>query len=649
MAPLKLPLQVSCPNCQAGNLPGSPYCSRCGAPLVEVPVGPPPVIKPTTPPEDPIKNLTKEGQDPILVRQTYDRASAIMTTGETIEYIAVSPRGCVVATTKRLMLYRKKLMGKFELDDCYWRDVRAATMKDGKGGITLTLDAIQGWHLTIEALPKAQAWRVYEVALEHNERLREESEKSAPAVSAPVVPVGPTSPQVVLASEMPAQANTPPIVPLPVRSAVVSPPATATSTSVRPAAHLSSVADSSDRPGTPVGPSLASSAANPSVYGFVPTPESVLQSILQHSQDVGNGGEPTRPMQFAAAAFQAPALADAQPVTFRDTNSDTDPRLRSGPPLTTLEQIAIFSGPLNFNQSQVDGSSPPLTPYSRPISGPLSRPDTDRLASGALEKPNTDRLASGSLTSSPRLTSGTLPSAPNNSAAVPLDGASVQTPQASFPPHVEPKALPDSAQVFGALPSGLLAGLPNTSTTLTAFTPEELREEPSNGLAVQEAITPMEVIDILSIMQPTAPMLVSGPLPMPGSMTSGPLLAATSQMGAATGASHDSGSLATQHLYLEADSDSDRPTDINLGEYNVQPQASTRNSKSSGAGKAGTNSSPSRTATAASARSNGSNGGKTSGDDPISKMKQLKMLLDAGFITEADYEAKKADILARFF
>jgi hypothetical protein len=30
-------------------------------------------------------------------------------------------------------------------------------------------------------------------------------------------------------------------------------------------------------------------------------------------------------------------------------------------------------------------------------------------------------------------------------------------------------------------------------------------------------------------------------------------------------------------------------------------------------------------------------------------MKQLKMLLDSGFITADDYEAKKADILARFF
>ncbi len=136
MAPLKLPFQVSCPNCQAGSLPQSPYCSRCGAPLVEASAGSPAVIKPVGPLEDPIRKLINEGQDPVLVKQIYDRALAIMTTDETIEYVSIAGRGgightpdCVVATSKRVMLYHKKRMGKVELDDCYWRDVRYATMK----------------------------------------------------------------------------------------------------------------------------------------------------------------------------------------------------------------------------------------------------------------------------------------------------------------------------------------------------------------------------------------------------------------------------------------------------------------------------------------------------------------------------------------
>src|SRR5439155_1721977 len=91
---------------------------------------------------------------------------------------------------------------------------------------------------------------------------------------------------------------------------------------------------------------------------FVPTPESVLQSILQQSQAVQNGA-PTRPMQFSAAAFQAPAVTEAQPVTFRET--DTEPNMRPVPPMPTLEQIAVFSGPLAFDHPNTGDISSALT------------------------------------------------------------------------------------------------------------------------------------------------------------------------------------------------------------------------------------------------------------------------------------------------
>jgi hypothetical protein len=34
-------------------------------------------------------------------------------------------------------------------------------------------------------------------------------------------------------------------------------------------------------------------------------------------------------------------------------------------------------------------------------------------------------------------------------------------------------------------------------------------------------------------------------------------------------------------------------------------------------------------------------------EDPVKKLTQLKAMLDGGLITEAEYEAKKADILSR--
>jgi hypothetical protein len=130
-------------------------------------------------------------------------------------------------------------------------------------------------------------------------------------------------------------------------------------------------------------------------------------------------------------------------------------------------------------------------------------------------------------------------------------------------------------------------------------------------------------------------------------MTSGPLLAATPPSFNDTilfpnFSDTDSGGLSTQRLYYDplGGSDADRPTDINLGQY---PKQSVRG------GRAGVSTGQK------SGKSSGSNAAsrpsqsKAGVDDPISKMKQLKMLLDAGFITEADYEAKKADILARFF
>ena len=38
---------------------------------------------------------------------------------------------------------------------------------------------------------------------------------------------------------------------------------------------------------------------------------------------------------------------------------------------------------------------------------------------------------------------------------------------------------------------------------------------------------------------------------------------------------------------------------------------------------------------------------KAASDDPVRKMKQLKEMLDAGLITEADFQQKKLDILSR--
>ena len=429
MAQPKVPSQVLCPHCAAGNFQGSPHCSSCGSPLNSI-------VERRTPSvsggfaqvprvADHIALLISEGQDRETVRQTYDRATSILTAGETIEYIAVAKGGighssdCAVATNKRLLLYRKKVLGKFELDDCYWRDVESLTLSDVKGAANLMLHAIQGWNLLVENLPKSQAVRLHEVAIASSDRLRDAATKSDAqnAVSSIIF----SSPQSEPAGPAPSRPlASPPSTPL-IRPLVMN------DVSARGTSPALQIPDQQPPPTGPRSPSTSPTAAPTGAY-YIATPESVLQNILQNSaldSDV-EAGVPTRPMQWSAAAFQAPALADAQPITLSEqdmrsegaaedgihneieadgrkaaaetlSNSsglglhagphpwnqnksdiglpaptgnghDTEPQLRITPPLTTLERIAVFSlpsGSLGINST--NRPAPDFEPAGLPV------------------------------------------------------------------------------------------------------------------------------------------------------------------------------------------------------------------------------------------------------------------------------------------
>jgi hypothetical protein len=615
VAPLKLPLQLSCPNCQHGNLPGSPYCGRCGAPLVDVAPSTAPLGKPPGAPalDDAITNSLGEGQDPGLVKQSYDRASAIMTSGEKIGYIAVAGRAalghapdCVVTTNKRLLVYRKKVLGKYELDDCYWRDVAEASMKESKGGVTLTFTTIQRWHLTVEALPMAQARRVYQIAAQQSERLGE-LVRTTQTLATGDLNTGPTVIAPSSVSVAPAVQGVP-ATPVALAPAVEPAPALPiTPLPIRPGPAWPTIPTQVAQADTPIEPSSVQAVPpQPSpvitqlpATNLAPTPESVLQTILQQSQATPDGGAPTRPMQFSAAAFQAPALADAQSVTFRET--DTEPHMRPVPPMPTLEQIAVFSGPLAF-----DHDSSPLTPL--PGSGPLVS------ASGPI---------SGSLLSRSVTDGGPLHNADISDGKSQGENSFVSlTREELFAGEPAPMAHNFHQAVDGVHYDGQFA-----SPGIGVPTPQD--DADADGEAAGSSSLP------------------GAEIPVPGSHSSGPLLAAATSHGLGSEVTEpvlNSGGLSTQRLYSDGslDSDADRPTDINLGQYGVSGPLSANNSRNLGtktpAARSANGPAPSRTGQ-----------GKSKGDDPISKMKQLKMLLDSGFITTDDYEAKKADILARFF
>jgi hypothetical protein len=156
---------------------------------------------------------------------------------------------------------------------------------------------------------------------------------------------------------------------------------------------------------------------------------------------------------------------------------------------------------------------------------------------------------------------------------------------------------------------------------------------------------------------PTAPMgTVDDFLPVPGSMASGPLLAASSSMDHDTENGYKNASpMATQRLEYEHHIDpDDRPTSINLTMSNLSQESSERpvSSWRNGVGTSNPASraadeEPKKSRSNGSATSSRSSSAKAPVEDPIAKMKQLKALLDAGLITDEDYASKKAEILSR--
>jgi hypothetical protein len=471
-----------------------------------------------------------------LVQQAHSRAAEILTSGETIEYVAVANRGSLthapdvaVASNKRIMLFRKKVLGKLEQDDFHWRDVRNATTKDGRNGVTLTLDSIQGWQMAIESLPKGQAWRLYELAVEHCDRLAQMLRgRTGPIDPAFGIPGGAAAPVPAAAPEVPPSYYAAP------SPAVPQLPALPSVSQQHP-----------DRTSIHIAESTAMPSSEPAQAH--PTPESVLQAILQQAAQAG--GAPTRPMPLSAAAFQAP-VADAQPVTFSEPGTNLN--MRSMPRLNSLEQISVFSGPLTGSLPSI-GDGPRHSPYEQ----------------RSVER---DNVAD----------------------AYKINGAT------------------DRQEVHGE----------------TENSPEQRITGRAHG--ENDAEHP------------------DGLMPLPGSHSSGPLLEAAYDYGGSVYAEDMiSGSLETQQLNTNRAADlADRNTSTHLsggGEDRVQV-----------AGRSRRPSAASRTPAPMSQKSRQSGmsqapraHGRFDADDPVQKMKQLKAMLDAGLIDNADYESKKAEILSR--
>ena len=135
----------------------------------------------TPPIPETLAQYLTENQDPEQVARIYEKVSQLLTRGEQVIYIAVQKAltydptpEIVVLTNRRFMHYQQNLMGSAKFTDYIWRELKEAKLEEGVMRATLTLFAANGETLRIDNLVKEQARRLYAIAQEMEENVREE-------------------------------------------------------------------------------------------------------------------------------------------------------------------------------------------------------------------------------------------------------------------------------------------------------------------------------------------------------------------------------------------------------------------------------------------------------------------------------------------
>jgi hypothetical protein len=130
---------------------------------------------------DTLAQYLTENQDPDQVARIYEKVSQLLTRGEQVIYIAIQKAltydptpEIVVLTNRRFMHYQQNLLGSAKFTDYIWRELREARLEEGVMRATLTLYAANGETLRIDNLVKEQARRLYAIAQEMEENVREE-------------------------------------------------------------------------------------------------------------------------------------------------------------------------------------------------------------------------------------------------------------------------------------------------------------------------------------------------------------------------------------------------------------------------------------------------------------------------------------------
>lgn len=140
------------------------------------------INNPSDPPSyDHIAKFITEDQDPEQVAKIYEKLSQLLTKGEEPLYIAVqkpvtldlTPE-ILVMTNRRFMHYTPDLFGRAKFIDYIWRDMRSVEMEENVWRATITINVINGEQIRVDNLVKEQARRLYAIAQQMEENVREE-------------------------------------------------------------------------------------------------------------------------------------------------------------------------------------------------------------------------------------------------------------------------------------------------------------------------------------------------------------------------------------------------------------------------------------------------------------------------------------------
>lgn len=152
-----------------------------------------------------LKSFLNEEQDPKAVEKLLERIKGLLTSQETVEYIAVQKKpalnlspDCIALTNRRIIFCKPKNFGlSMDFQDYSWVDIADCHIKEGILGATFMMRTTKNFTNMMDYLPKMQARKLYQFAQEIEEQMRNvrrEKELETKRASAGGVTVNNTTP-----------------------------------------------------------------------------------------------------------------------------------------------------------------------------------------------------------------------------------------------------------------------------------------------------------------------------------------------------------------------------------------------------------------------------------------------------------------------